>query len=272
MGCTNSSDGTSASSEELVHTIETGLGFSQCLAARLVSKIHCHSTSGRMNKKQFRDMMQAVGLCTDPLEDPDAPASRFFQYFSEGKRYEAKKLAMLAILLGKGTIDTKAELLFSLYQSEKAIELPAVDKMVQDICSIALKYLPAYASLELEALSDFGSARKLNSYQAKLEVAYAFVVAKLRDNLEFGRKRVTLVELKRSKLFKFFHSPQASRLFAIELFEKIPRDMRAKRIGAIHRRCNTEDEETRTGLDLFGQASPSRRRKTANIPLDFNFM
>ena len=220
-------------SEELIHTYESTLGFSQCMSSRLVGKIHNCASSGRVNKHQFKDMMKKAGLYIDSFEDDTAPVSQFFTSFGDGKRMEAKKLAMLGVLLGKGTMETKATLLFDLYRAEKAIDLQAVGKMVTDMCSIALSLLPLYASLELSTAGDAVSLHKLHSYRLKLEVASPFVVAKIKDNLEFGRKRLTFEELNRSKMMKFFYSSQELRHFAMELYPRIPPEMKHRRATSL---------------------------------------
>ena len=253
MGCTTTTDISSdVSNEELIQTYEMSLGFHHCLASRLVSKIKAFSSSGNMNFQQFRDMMRAVGLHNEVLDDMEAPVTRFYGFLGDGKRLESKKVAMLALLLGEGTVDTKAELLFELYQAERAIELPAVSKMVQDACSIAMKFLPAYTTLEMESLNDEGTLHKLASYQSKLDVAYRFVVVKVKDNLEFGRKKVTLPELKRSKMLKFFVSAHEARHYAIQLYDKIPKEMKSKPTGdALLRGAQTYGDNEEINFDNY---------------------
>jgi hypothetical protein len=155
MGCATTTDNKlDACSEELIQTYEIWLGYHKRPATDTVTDIKVFTNGGRMHLKQLKEMLQSMSLDTPALAHSNSPQANFYRLLGDRKKIESRKVSVLAVMLGTGTLSKKAEVLFDLFQTNKVLEITGVNAMVQEVCLIALKFLPAYTAMELEELKD----------------------------------------------------------------------------------------------------------------------
>jgi len=153
-----------------VAVYESCLPFAKQPATKTATEALVFASAGYLTGKQLKDLLRSLGMQVEGLEDESSPKTRLLQMFKEGKKYNARKITLLGVLLGSGTLVRKAEILFNLYRNEEEREIAAgqVQRMVQHCCEVALYTLPHYAQMELEAVEEAKSLPKLLKYVQKL--------------------------------------------------------------------------------------------------------
>ena len=174
MGCACPTDNRplrDSTGEEEIAVFESALVFSKLPAAKTATEVQVFSHAFWMNGKQIRDLFKALGIDPHCLDEEQSPKSRFFEMFKDRKKYNARKITLLGVLLGAGSAIKKAEIMFGLYRvDEEQCDLSAsqVFQLVQDASEVALLALPQYARMELEAMGDSNALPKLTRYVEKV--------------------------------------------------------------------------------------------------------
>jgi hypothetical protein len=202
MGCACAHDSKisrDALGEEEVANFESALVFASLPATKTATEVLVFSHAFWMNGKQIRDLLKALGTDGRFMEEEEAPKHRLFQLFRDRKKYNARKITLLGVMLGSGSAARKAEILFGLYRvDEDQCDLTAaqVFQLVQDACEVALLALPEYARLELELLEDISGLAKLTRYAEKLTARLPATVERLAEALLQKSDQVSEVHLK----------------------------------------------------------------------------
>lgn len=173
MGCacpTDSKPVSDTTGEDQIAVYESCLPFAKQPATKTATEVLVFSQANYLTSKQLKDLLRSLGMEIDCFEDENHPKTRLLQLFKEGKRYNARKIALMGVLLGSGTVVRKAEVLFNLYKSQEGQEMQGtqVMKLVQHACEVALFALPHYVQMELEVLEDAKALPKLAKYVHKL--------------------------------------------------------------------------------------------------------
>lgn len=202
MGCTCTQDSKLSKDslgEEEVANIESALVFASLPATKIATEVLVFSHAFWMNRKQVKDFVKALGVNERWMEEEGTPKERLMEMFRDRKKYSARKISLLGVLLGSGNTTRKAEILFGLYRyDDEQCELTAaqVYQLVQDACEVALLALPQYSKLELELLNDLSGLSKLHKYMDKLVLCLPSVVDLLADSILQHSDSVSEVHLK----------------------------------------------------------------------------
>lgn len=177
MGCHCSQSFLGAEDEEeaMMAECEGALGFGEHAASRLCTEIRVLTVNQRLNGNRIRKLAAEMGLrLTAGQESKDDPIVKFYSKLgSESEGWESRKLALLALLLGKGASASKAELLFSFYDHEynKYLTADDVHLLATEVCDLALRLLPSFCSDYLEHHGNLDAAVLVQNYYLKLSEA-----------------------------------------------------------------------------------------------------
>ncbi len=176
MGCQCSISSSSNELEEeetLMSLCESSLGFTPHEAAKVWTSIRILTLNETLNWNRMRKLAQDWRLEMPEPEEQEDPVAQFYRGMRKGEGWEARRLGMLGLMLGKGGRQEKVELLFGMYDWEynKALGRTEVELMVTDLCDLALKQLPTLAIGTLEAQGNLDGAVLLQNYSAKLHEA-----------------------------------------------------------------------------------------------------
>lgn len=202
MGCACAHDSKlsrDALGEEEVANFESSLIFAALPATKTATEVLVFSHAFWMNGRQIRDLLKALGTDSRFLDEEGTPKHRFFELFRDRKKYNARKITLLGVMLGSGSAARKAEILFGLYRTdEEQCDLTSaqVFQLSQDACEVALLALPQYATLELELMDDGSGLAKLTRYAEKLTASLPATVERLAEALLQKSDIVSEVHLK----------------------------------------------------------------------------
>lgn len=132
-------------------------------------------------------------------EEQEDPVAQFYRGMQRGEGWEARRLGVLGLMLGKGGRQEKAELLFSMYDWEynKAMGRTEVELMISDLCELALKQLPTLAIGVLEAQGNLDGAVLVQNYSTKLrEACIPAIQAILNQLFPTTTQSISLLEFK----------------------------------------------------------------------------
>ena len=147
MGCFESRH---AFEKHIEHTyflpLEKNLGYTDIKAKKFHNILHRYSLSEHMTYSRLLKALTITKVNYKNLESfyKNFIAESFFDY-SE-KYYQTARLNCLGILLGKGSIETKAEILFQTYdtQAKKILDLNTVLYMLDNLISVAVSLMPEF--------------------------------------------------------------------------------------------------------------------------------
>ena len=199
MGCNCTKTGKlayDALGEELVQTYETALGFSQFQSEVLLRSLSDYSQKGDLSLSSLNKWLQACSLPSSHITDTSSALHVFYSNFKEDRRFSTLRLSVLSVLLGSAPGKKKAGLLYALYDPSQVATITAMDAqlLVQEVCDIALVYVPQYAELQTAELSDKESVGKLRKYVGRLAGAYNNTFACLQKALVSDRATLTYEE------------------------------------------------------------------------------
>lgn len=138
MGCSWNRQNTSLE-EMCLENEEKILGYSNNDVATIDMVLRKHSYLGRLNKKQMSLAAAKLNL-TITNSRGHFKIYEFYNAFKLPDEYDLSLLLVAGILLGQGAPDTKAKLLWEIYDVEGTEELGKDElyTMLQDMCNIAL--------------------------------------------------------------------------------------------------------------------------------------
>ena len=140
MGCVDSRVKTPEGELDL-RSKEEGLGWTGVQARRAVETLALVSRKGRVNVKAWSDAVAALKLKTQDERHPGV-LEDYYAFFKEGQEdYSTKLLQLLALLLCWERGNTKARLLFELYDQNYGLTLSreAVEEMLRDLLHVAIQ-------------------------------------------------------------------------------------------------------------------------------------
>jgi hypothetical protein len=127
---------------------ELTLKYSQLSAEYVDLVFRKYSRDAVLNEVQFRDAVKLLGL---QVIDTSAnnKTEEFYCLMKRGALYVLERLLVLGVLLGTGSISSKANLLFEVYDTEGTHQLSqdAVRTMCQDVFGMAVSCLPVLTGL-----------------------------------------------------------------------------------------------------------------------------
>lgn len=259
MGCacpTDHKGSREVTGDEEITVFETALAFSKLPAAKVASEVLVFSHGYWMNGKQIRDLFRALGMDPLCLNEEHSPKFHLFELFRDRKRYNARKLTMLGVLLGTGSAIKKAEILFSIYkvdEDQSDLSASQVFQLVQDACEVGLLALPQYARLELEVLGDTNALPKLTKFSEKLGANLPTTVQLLTTTILADTEAVSEVMFKA----KIANSDAKVLCCASELRAFAARSESTRRSRAGERLSSEGPEEK--------QSRPSKRSSTVKL-------
>lgn len=146
MGCCNTRDLSKDSNiESVIYQSEVSLDFHNYSSEYLDRAIHRNSTQMKMSEQQFSRFFESLKKIESKDEVKD-----FFRLFYDMKdhSYETRLISTFGILMGQGSYDEKASLIFDNYDDEstRILTKDQIKNMILDIFYISCICLPAYAA------------------------------------------------------------------------------------------------------------------------------
>lgn len=146
MGCCSTRNLSQDSSIELLISIsECSLDFHNYSSVYLDRLIHRNSTQMKMSEQQFSRFFESLKKIKSKDQVKD-----FFRLFydSKEKTFETRLISTLGILMGQGSYDEKAILIFDNYDDDsyRVLSKDQIRKMILDIFYISCFCLPAFAA------------------------------------------------------------------------------------------------------------------------------
>lgn len=142
----NSGPGKFERAEELISLYEQALPFCSKTAKSLDNELHCYTPDKELTAEQLSRAFQSLSIAPSPELDK---LLEFFKLNSKDGRevYSLTGLSTLGILIGKGTIERKAELLFGNYDedSSNAIDHVELRELLRNLLNISLRFIPKFA-------------------------------------------------------------------------------------------------------------------------------
>lgn len=155
--------------EMTIQEYEASLGFSHLPIDVSIAALRETSEKAGFSLQLVRAWLSKLNISTVRLDSERDSVACLYASFLEKGRYSACKLGLLAILLGEGSVERKATLLFRLYcKKEEELFHREVENMVETACILALQQLPVLAERETTTLRDFDVLRKLQKYTESL--------------------------------------------------------------------------------------------------------
>ena len=156
--------------EDAIEMHQRALGVYAVQAAAIAMELRVFAPVGFLKVHQLKEVLMALALPYAALETQGSPLSGFYQQFREGKQYTVRKLGLLGVLLGAGSLAQKTEVVYSLCDEEFTAELTAsqVKGVLGDLITIACVFVPHYAELEMQASKDQERLSKHWKYTAWL--------------------------------------------------------------------------------------------------------
>lgn len=207
--------------EELIKNAENDLNFWRFTTLEIINKIKSRSVKNYISKSRFNQILTEMRIAeTDP-------AFLFYSNFlvdGRTEKYGTDKLITLGILLAKGSIRQKAELLFENFDidSSGTFSINEIGLMLEYIIEISLVLLPNLAStFELNRKMSFA----LKLYSIKLEKSIAEISLFYRVSLTQGREE----DVHQREFLSRFSNPDIQhllfpsklRLFAVETYSNL---------------------------------------------------
>ena len=174
MGCHCAHDNIDSNPEEeaLLSRCEATLGFSGHSSARLFTRVLVLTVNQALNTNRLKRLGKELGVDLSGIQEGGKePVSHFYAGLKTSEdTWESRKLLLLALLLGKGTISAKAASLFSLFDLEynKYLTSEELESMLEQVVRVALDVLPRYCVEYLEHVGDLDGAVLVQNYWEKL--------------------------------------------------------------------------------------------------------
>ena len=116
--CSSSkSDGTNKGSrnnkeEKWLISNELALGFRRVTITTITTVLEAYSKCDSINDNMLLDFLSDLSMATIGVDDPENDIGKFYASLKDGDEFDMDKIAVLAILLGKGTKAEKASALY----------------------------------------------------------------------------------------------------------------------------------------------------------------
>lgn len=137
-----------SSQETIIVNKEHIIPFPRSSARAINATISKYSKHGKLSRQEFLRAHDELGMSLkSEMEDPGSAIYRFYSNVREGNLFDVKSLILAGILLGSGSKQEKAEVLFNLYNDDhdQDFERDEVYRMLQQIVDMSAEYLPLLA-------------------------------------------------------------------------------------------------------------------------------
>lgn len=170
-----------ASEAELqVSEYEDLLGYSKLNAADIWAVLQT-SVDPFLPRNEMIAFLTILNLNREGFDSPMRPLHSFYSFFRRNNTWDKRKLALLGLLLGHGSLASKIDILFSLHASPSALKVSELDHSLRDLLHISSLCLPSYAQYWLETQNDSYKAEELMKYKEKLVIAVPDMVSMLEN-------------------------------------------------------------------------------------------
>lgn len=174
MGCTTSRESSSQSEEErLITTHEDDLLFYKHPAIIIEAQIKRETANGVLTLPKLQRLLTSLKIAL-PLDNPEAPVVQFFESLKTAGVISTNKMVLLGILLGTGTLQKRALLLFEHadVQAKGKLNRSEVASLFQEILSVVIESLPVLAYSEKHDTLIKNYQRRLSG-NSKMQVSLA---------------------------------------------------------------------------------------------------
>lgn len=205
--------------EALMGSFEKSLGYSEYHCGQLVRGVDFLQRNGQLSVRKLQIMLETLNLACTGLHDLGSPLGRFYGHFMQAGLFSAAKLELVAVLLGDGELQDKAQSLVfaSGLRAHEDLCWAKLVWLLGDLCQIALVYLPEYATSLLQPCTYH--AHTLIQYQRRLSDCVGDTVQALENRILRRRDALQVCELRariESGELKMLSSASALRQFALE--------------------------------------------------------
>ncbi|OMJ83191.1 hypothetical protein SteCoe_15973 [Stentor coeruleus] len=131
--------------EMLYKDVENSLGLNCFSAENIVKLINSHSSSNIITEENLINVLSLLKI--NRSEIMNFYANFKIQRDKKSSTYNTQALKTLIIIMARGNLSTKAQLLFANYNSssEQVLDISSVMLMIEDIIFIALEVIPKHA-------------------------------------------------------------------------------------------------------------------------------
>lgn len=215
MGCAfsrgNEGDSQWAVEEKAVLQAEEFLNISKVSANEFLTEFSKNRNGqGFSNQNQFLQAANTLGINTNDVTRDKTPLYDFYSWFtiSQGL-YDTRKLCVLGVLLGKGYIDTKMNILFEIFDRDASgsIDYKEFKNMLQIIIEIALVQIP---TLAMNITQDTMLKRRLSKYVRRLSLVTKALVLYFRYLVHSNSK----TDLTITQLIEASEDPEVEIMFS----------------------------------------------------------
>lgn len=234
MGCTTCRRSTLAIEESVLSPLEKSLGFYKFTSVEVDRILYRYSNLGKMSEPQLKKACKKLLFSYKDM-------IIFFTRFSDGELFYTRKLNCVGIILGKGSDEIKASLLFKNYDIDisQTLDKKEIEALIEDILTVSCRIIPGYA------ISIDPSNKELIEYASKLSQVER-VLIKYFSNL-FLESHTHITEKEFYKAFKIevvcylLHSSEM-RKYAFETYSKIERPAKIviSRMNSVHMKERSE--------------------------------
>ena len=221
--CTKSAHSLDSEAEEAVQLYEKALGYSH-FPMEIVLKALRKPEESKIGLplEALKCNLEQVGVPASGLDQENSPLGAFYHHFQDEEgQFSLQSLTLLTVLLSESPSKQKSEAIFSLFDTEASQALPSssANEVIQELCDIALLYLPMYAEMETAAVGEEHALRKVKRYSSRLAQGYEALLGCLQALVVRGRVELTYEEFVDTVV------TQAAYLFD-------PKELRARAVAA----------------------------------------
>ena len=188
--CSTSREQGDLTSEELLKTYEDSLGWGDFSAVKIAVEVEAAGDKDFL-QEQMERLLTNMRVRLPDFRDKSNPLTSLYNCLRTRNRYSRAKLALLGVLLGKGSNERKCGVIDKFYRG--TFSETDLSVLVPDLCDLALTYLPMYTCSELQYVQDAAAVAKLGKYQRKLDRAKGALIAFLQQRLAPDRESLLLV-------------------------------------------------------------------------------
>jgi hypothetical protein len=174
MGCVKSKDTTPASEEEtLVSSHEYDLGFDRHSAQIIEAQIKREAANGEFTLPKLQRLMTSLRLCL-PFDKPESACMKFIESLKHNTVISMNRLVITGLLLGCGSLQKRAQLLFEHADSDakRSLERREVVALLEEISFIVVECLPILAySDRTESMLRAYQGRLMNNINTQIQLA-----------------------------------------------------------------------------------------------------
>ena len=146
MGCSCSR--LNFAEEDLIQSAEETIGFDRLTSFDIDMYMYRFAIKLTLTISQLKAVFESLNLNAANFHDEGSPIANFYNNFKiENSLYCPRKLSSLGVLLGKGSIIEKANVLFKNYDTSvsDSLEYNEILVLITDILEIALIFIPKFA-------------------------------------------------------------------------------------------------------------------------------